>query len=303
MRYAQEPSRARHLLVLAAAAAVLVALVALIALGVKVATGNGEDQGSSTTNGTDPGADVAGSSPDAGEWETDTDTGLPMAATSQDGHPVGFPRTADGAAAMVVGLNRAQIGLDYDDALTTIRTYAAETDQTFFDDLATSAIAQRRKTLGVPVEAGSEAGSEGGGEDADVLAPAGYAQTPIGYQVEEYGADRYLVSVINEVSATTANGQVERSAYVGQQLVAWNPDTQRATDDGGVSGDWELVEPSAEDRDRLLATDPPATAPLGTPEFEQAGWTPLLESSTNSSTNSSADSPSSDGSDQSADEQ
>ena len=293
MRYAQEPSRARHLLVLAAAAAVLVALVALVALGVKVATGNGEDQtSSSSTPGTDAGAVGAGQGPDAGEWETDIDTGLPVAATSQGGHPVGFPRTDDGAAALVVELNRAQIGLDYADAATTIRTYAAETDQAFFDDLATSAIAHRREDLGVPVD--------DGGDDVDVLALAGYAQTPIGYQVEEYGPDRYLVSVINEVTATTASGQLKRSAYVGQQLVAWNPDIQRGTDGGGVSGDWELVESSAEDRDRLLATDPPATAPLGTPEFELAGWTPLLESSTNPSSSS----PSSIGvSDQSADEQ
>lgn len=282
MRYAQEPSRVRHLLVLAAAAAALVALVALVVFGITIATGHEEDQSSSMS--TTGAGDSTGSAEDpagAGQWETDTDTGLPIAATFHDGHPVGFPSTDAGAAAMVVELNRAQIGLDYDDAVTTIRTYAAEDGQAFFDDLATAAIAERRERLGVPVRDDGGAGRRG----SSVLAPAGYAQTPIGYQVEEYGPDRYLASVINDVTATTANGHIERSTYVGQQLVAWNPDADR----GGVAGDWELIEPGTEDRDRFLATDPPAAAPLGTPEFERAGWAPLLESSTNRSSSGAAD--------------
>ena len=89
---------------------------------------------------------------EAGEWQTDPDTGLPVGASSRDGHPVGFPRTELGAAAMVVELNRAQIGVDYDTALTTIRVYAAPEDQAFFDELATSAVAQRRADLGVPLQ-------------------------------------------------------------------------------------------------------------------------------------------------------
>ena len=122
-------------------------------------------------------------------------------------------------------------------------------------------------------------GDDDGGE---VNAPAGYAQTPIGYQVEEYGPDYYLVSVLNEVTTTTANGKVTRSAYVGQQFVSWTPDSKR---EGSGGGDWRLVEPSETDREQLLATPLPAVAQLGGPEFEQAGWTPLLDPSTPDTSN------------------
>ena len=295
MSHAPERRRARHLLVLVAAAAALVALVALVAFGIVIAVGSDNDQTSSArTTGTDRADGTAhGSASSDGDgeatarrdWETDIDTGLPIGMASQNGLPVGFPRTTEGAAAMVVELNRAQIGLNYEQSVATIRVYAAALDQVYFDDLATSAVAQRRENLGVPIH-------DNGGEIGDVLAPAGYAQTPIACQVEEYGTDRYLVSVLNEVTATTGNGQLERSAYVGQQLVAWNPDADRgdatrATGATGVTGDWELVEPSTQERERLFASPSPPTAPLGTREFERAGWTPLLEASTNASSSPS----------------
>ncbi len=264
----QQPSRARHLLVLGAAALALGALVALVVLGIRIAAGNGEEQTSPTPT-TGDGSSTTDSAAAAREWETDPDTGLPIGAAFEDGRPVQFPHTTEGATAMVVELNRAQIGLDYDQSVATTRIYAAEVDQAFFDDLATDAIAQRREALDIPAD----------GEAAEDWAPAGYAQTPIGYQVEEYGPDRYLVSVLNEVTTTTINGQVDRSAYVGQQIVEWNPDADRAEG----SGDWQLVEPSATDRDQLLATPPPNAAALGTQEFQQAGWTPLLESATDAS--------------------
>lgn len=279
--YGPEPSRARHLLVLAAAALALVLLLGAVVGVIGLVTSDGPDDdtndspatSTSTTGGPSGSGEQAARNP--GEWETDPDTELPIGATSRDGHPVGFPNTEVGAAALVVELNRAQIGLDYDTALTTIRVYAAPEDQAFFDALATSAVDQRRKELGVP----------GGGE---VNAPAGYAQTPIGYQVEEYGQDHYLVSVLNEVTTTTANGQVNRTAYVGQQFVQWTPDSQ---DGQEGAGDWQLVEPSDADRTQLLATPVPAVADLGSAAFEQAGWSALLDSSgsnTNTNTNTSS---------------
>ena len=253
--HGSQPGRARHLLVLALALVLLVVLIGVVIGAVRLFTGGGDaETGSSTPAGT--GSETGQPTT---EGEIDPDTGLPGGSSSESGLPVGFPRTELGAAAVVVELNRAQIGFDYDTAVTTIRVYADPADQAFFDQLATSAVAQRRSDLNVP--------SEGG-----VDAPAAYAQTPIGYRVEEYGPGYYLVSVLNEVTTTTASGEVGRSLYVGQQLVAWTGE------------DWKLVEPTEDDRAQLLATPVPPAAALGTPEFDTAGWTALYDQPTGSTT-------------------
>lgn len=269
-----EPSRKRHLLVLAAAALALVVLLgaamSIIGLVTSDSANVADNSQATSTSSTDGPSSPSGSEEQApinpGIWETHPDTGLPIGAAMREGHPVGFPGTEAGAAAMVIELARAQIGLDYDTALTTIRVYAAPEDQEFYDALATAAVDQRRRDLGVPTR--QRPGFIEGGE---VNAPVGYAQTPIGYQVEEYGPDYYLVSVLNEVTATTITGQVNSTAYVGQQFVRWTPTSQ----DG--AGDWQLAEPSDADRTQLAATTVPAVADLGSTAFQQAGWRALLQ--------------------------
>ena len=281
--YGQGPSRTRHLVVLVLAAALLLALVVLVIGAVGLLTGGNDSEGNGRTDSPSAEGDVSGTgrSTDGsmGEYETDPVTGLPIGSSSQDGLPTGFPRTDLGAAAVVVELNRAQIGLDVDTALTRIRVYADPADQAFFDELATASIDQRRNDLGAPAA-------------GEVNAPAAYAQSPIGYQVEQYPiepadqpedeTDLYLVSVLNEVTTTTTAGESGRSLYVGQQFVAWTPDN-----DGG--GDWKLVEPTAAAREQLLATAPPAPAAPGTPEFDQAGWIALVDQPTARSTDETSE--------------
>ena len=249
-RYQHASSRARHqLVVLGLVAVLLAALVTLLSVAAGVFTVDHDEAGNAPPTSNLP----------TRQPEANPDTGLPIGAYSHRGRPVGFPRSELGAVAVVVERNRAQIGLDPDTAREVIGVYADPADQTFFDQLAVSAVDQRRKIVGLP------AASIGVGE---VMAPVAYAQTPVGYQVEEYGPDYYLVSVINEVTTTTASGEVGRSLYVGQQFVAWTGE------------DWKLVEPSAGDLERLLATPPPAAVSLGNPEFDRAGWTALFDQPT-----------------------
>ena len=262
-----EPGRTQRRFLLLASAVALGALVGVVMIVLSLIDEDPphtNEASSSISPGKDTGVR-------ARESQRDPISGLPVGASSHDGHPVGFPRTEAGAASMVVELSRAQIGLDYEAALKTIRVYSAPEDHAFFDELATSAITQRRTDLGVPVEA------DGGGE---VNAPIGYAETPVGYQIEAYGEDLYLVSVLSEVTATTANGQVSRSTYVGQQLVTWTRNISANASsgrDGG--GDWRLVEPTPTEREELFASPIPVAAPLGTSQFKRAGWIPLVDPS------------------------
>lgn len=280
--YGQGPSRTRHLVVRVLAAALLLALVVVVVSAVGLLTGGNDAQGNARTDSPSTQGDGPGTGGSAGEsmgeYESDPVTGLPIGSSAQDGRPTGFPRTDLGAAAVVVDLNRAQIGLDVDTALTTIGVYADPADQAFFGELATASIAQRRNDLGAPAA-------------GEVDAPAAYAQSPIGYQVEQYPTepadqsgdetDLYLVSVLNEVTTTTTAGESGRSFYVGQQFVAWTPD------DGG--GDWKLVEPTEATREQLLATAPPTAAVPGTREFDQAGWIALVDQPTDQTSDESAE--------------
>lgn len=265
--YDPEADLTQPRLLLLASTVALGALVGVVVVVLSLIDGEDapRNEAASTTS---PGRDTGARD---GEPQKDPVSGLPVGASSHDGHPVGFPRTEAGAASMVIELSRAQFGLEYEDALKTIRVYSAPEDRVFFEELATSAITQRRTDLGVPV------GTDDGGE---VNAPIGYAETPVGYQVESYGQDRYLVSVLSEVTATTDRGQVIRSAYVGQQLVTWTRDIRaNASSERDGGGDWRLVEPSPTEREELFASAIPVAAQLGTPQFERAGWIPLVDPS------------------------
>lgn len=179
---------------------------------------------------------------------------IPAGDDQVDGYPTGFPATDLGAVALQVELAKAQLGFDYDQAVTVARLYANPEDTAVFEERSRAAVALRRQQAGVPKE-------------GDVPAPASYAVTPIAYTLEQLDADDgayYAVNLLSYVTLTTADGQVKDSLYAGTQLMRW-------LEVDGV-GDWRLVQGSEADIEHLVSEGQPRAVAPGTPEFEKAGW-------------------------------
>ncbi|MGE9809522.1 hypothetical protein [Janibacter sp. G1551] len=183
---------------------------------------------------------------------------IPTGADQHDGYPTGFPQTDLGAVALQVELAKAQVGFDYDQAVTVAGLYADTDDKTAFEKRARDAVALRRQQAGVAAE-------------GEAPAPASYAVTPIAYTLEELDTGYYAVNLLSYVTLTNTDGDVEDSLYAGTQLIRW----VEVDSAGNKVGDWRLVEGSSEDLERLVAEGQPKAVAPGTPEFEQAGWVPI----------------------------
>lgn len=179
---------------------------------------------------------------------------IPTAADQVDGHPTGFPATDLGAVALQVEVAKAQLGFDYDQAVTVAGLYADPEDKAVFEERARAAVALRRQQAGVAKE-------------GDVPAPASYAVTPVAYTLEQLDTGYYAVNLLSYVTLTTADGQVKDSLYAGTQLMRW-------LEVDGV-GDWRLVQGSEADIDHLVSEGQPKAVAPGTPEYQEAGWVPI----------------------------
>ena len=179
---------------------------------------------------------------------------IPTGAEQVNGYPTKFPQTDLGAVALQIEVAKAQVGFDYDQAVTVAGLYANPEDKAVFEERARDAVALRRQQAGVP-------------KDGDVPAPASYAVTPIAYTLEELGTDYYAVNLLSYVTLTTADGEVKDGLYAGTQLMKWLE----------VDGDWDwrLVQGSPEDIQHLVEQGQPQAVAPGTPEFKQAGWVPI----------------------------
>ena len=172
---------------------------------------------------------------------------IPTGDDQVDGYPTGFPATDLGAVALQVELAKAQLGFDYDQAVTVARLYANSEDKAVFEERSRAAVALRRQQAGVAKE-------------GDVPAPASYAVTPVAYTLEELDTGYYAVNLLSYVTLTTADGQVKDSLYAGTQLMRW------------LAGDWRLVQGSEADIEHLVSEGQPQAVAPGSPEFEKAGW-------------------------------
>lgn len=172
---------------------------------------------------------------------------IPTGDDQVGGYPTGFPATDLGAVALQVELAKAQLGFDYDQAVTVARLYANAEDKAVFEERSRAAVALRRQQAGVPKE-------------GDVPAPASYAVTPVAYTLEEFDTGYYAVNLLSYVTLTTADGQVKDSLYAGTQLMRW------------LEGDWRLVQGSEADIEHLVTEGQPQAVAPGTPEFDKAGW-------------------------------
>ncbi len=179
---------------------------------------------------------------------------IPTGAEQVDGYPTSFPQTDLGAVALQIEVAKAQVGFDYDQAVTVAGLYATPEDEADFEERARDAVALRRQQAGVP-------------KNGDVPAPASYAVTPIAYTVQELGTGYYAVNLLSYVTLTTADGEVKDGLYAGTQLMKWLE----------VNGDWDwrLVQGSTEDIQHLVEQGQPQAVAPGTPEFKNAGWVPI----------------------------
>jgi hypothetical protein len=230
----------------------LVAIACLVATAVWLGA-RGRAEGSAKTTTGDPASSATQSS---GVEQTAPETAptggvvIPGGADQANGYPTGFPQTDLGAVALQIEVAKAQVGFDYDQAVTVAGLYADPADKAVFEDRARDAVALRRQQAGVP-------------KDGAVPAPASYAVTPIAYTLEVLGTDYYAVNLLSYVTLTTADGEVKDGLYAGTQLMKW------------LDGDWRLVQGSTEDIEHLVQEgQPQAVAPI-TPEFKQAGWVPI----------------------------
>ncbi|WP_341231898.1 hypothetical protein [Nocardioides salarius] len=227
---------------------ILVAIAAMVATVVWLgARTRADDTG--TTGGDNSSQTVENTSVEQVAPETAPADGvvIPTGSDQVDGYPTGFPGTDLGAVALQVEVAKAQVGFDYDQAVTVAGLYANPEDKAVFEERSRAAVALRRQHAGVAKE-------------GDVPAPASYAVTPVAYTLEELDTGYYAVNLLSYVTLTTADGQVKDSLYAGTQLMRW------------LDGDWRLVQGSEADIEHLVSAGQPQAVAPGTPEFDKAGW-------------------------------
>lgn len=179
---------------------------------------------------------------------------LPKGAEQVNGVATRFPHTDLGAVATQVAVSRAQIGFDYDTAITGVRTYAAPEEAAVFEQRARLAVAERRKAAGAPA-------------DGEAPAPASFAVTPVAYHLQELTTDYYAVTLLSYITFTTTGAKSQDGFYAGTGLVRWV-----GTESGG---DWKLTEGTDAEVRTVLDTGRPRPAAPGTGQFTSEGWIQL----------------------------
>jgi hypothetical protein len=172
---------------------------------------------------------------------------LPAGTDQIDELPVGFPHTAEGAAATEVAKDRYSSTLDYRLANSVARVYLAPAMAATADQASTAAVAELRAKLDVP---------ESGPAPVDVSA----ATRPIGVQWDTDGEDRTEVSVLVQIdyrSRERAWSELAASTTVWQWMAG----------EAGRPADWRLVGGGKPDAD---------LAQVGTAAFNDAGWSALV---------------------------
>lgn len=229
---------------------ILVAIAAMVATVVWLgARSRADDSGTPDTTGDNSSQKVENASVEQVAPDTAPADGvvIPTAADQVDGYPTGFPATDLGAVALQVEVAKAQVGFDYDQAVTVAGLYSDPEAKAVFEERARAAVALRRQQAGVAKE-------------GDVPAPASYAVTPVAYTLQQLDTGYYAVNLLSYVTLTTADGKVKDSLYAGTQLMRW------------LDGDWRLVQGSQADIEHLISEGQPQAVAPGTPEFEKAGW-------------------------------
>jgi len=144
----------------------LVAIACLVATAVWLGARGRADGSDKTTTGDPSSLSTQSSGVEQTAPETAPTDGvvIPGGADQANGYPTGFPQTDLGAVALQIEVAKAQVGFDYDQAVTVAGLYADPADKAVFEERARDAVALRRQQAGVP-------------RDGDVPTPASYAET------------------------------------------------------------------------------------------------------------------------------
>ncbi|MEU2899653.1 hypothetical protein ABZ690_07995 [Streptomyces sp. NPDC006967] len=244
-----------------------IALAALLALtGYAVLSGGDEDAadqskgGSNASASISPGPSATYAPPE--EWtEPERWAALPRGErTDAGGSPVGYPRSTEGAVAMMAAANTVSIDSNrdsVDEQLRLYRSYVARGDQS--DEAAEKVELQAvetdkllRKDLGVSV--------------GEPLPPGAYMRTTVvGYKVIKESDDEASVWLLTRVVQKAGEVSKERGSY-----------TRSLSGAAWTDGDWKLS------RKALAGADEegkPAIVAPGDAAFNSAGWVAIREAS------------------------
>jgi hypothetical protein len=243
-----------------------IALTALLALTGYAVLSGGDDTdapskgGSSASVSASPEPSATYAPPE--EWtEPDQWVALPRGErTDAGGSPVGYPRSTEGAVAMMTAANAVSIDSDrdsVDEQLRLYRSYFAQGDQS--DETAEKVELQAvetdkqlHKSLGVSV--------------GEPLPPGAYMRTTVvGYKVIKESDDEVGVWLLTRVAQKAGEMSKERGSY-----------TRSLSGAAWTGGDWKLSGKALSGAD---AESKPAIAAPGDAAFNSAGWIAIREAS------------------------
>ncbi|MFD7915156.1 hypothetical protein ACFV30_31285 [Streptomyces sp. NPDC059752] len=245
--------------------AAVIVLTAYAALG-----GDGDEVQSPAKGGASP--SVSGSaSPEATyappqDWtEPERWTALPRGQRPDErGSQVGFPHTAEGAAAMAAAANATRIEGEQssvDEQLRIYRSYVGKGDQSPENAKKIEAAAKQTDAT-LSQEMGVSAGQP--------LPSGAYVRGHVvGYKVIKKAPDEVSVWLLGLVVQKNGETKTEESSYTRTLLgVQWQ------------DGDWKLTAEATRQAQQDIAgqPQPPMVAP-GDEEFNTGGWTAIREAS------------------------
>ncbi|MFC4517960.1 MULTISPECIES: hypothetical protein [Streptomyces] len=231
----------RGLIALAAIVVVLaVIIVFLLAFGGDKKTTDGKG----ASAGTQP-------APAATETPSDTYTNpknwvdLPNGTGTSNGLPVKFPKSPEGAAAMMVSLLRASWTLDPADVARAATTYSLPQEVEAVKAAAPQAAAGNRKVAGIPT-------------DGPIPPGARFFAIPIGVQWTRQDDTHVRVSVDIRVVTNAGNGAENETQLISMAgMAVWSGD------------DWKNAS--------LPPGDQPEPFDIGSEGFNKAGWKAIQE--------------------------
>lgn len=223
---------------------VLVAVVAAAAMGAAVFAfvSNGSDGKQAGTGDTKP--SPTSSRPADPTTGTTTPTVLPTPRDVEDGVPMGFPHTREGAVSTLSHFYDVFDPLTPDAAEKQGRVIAVPREKNLLGLGLRDSSEKLRKSYQLPVDGESDDGTY-------------YASTSRAYQVRGVSANRVTVWILSDVELSV-RGVPRTYTQVTGNVMVW------------TDGDWKLSEVEE------TTGEQPAKATPDTPEAARAGWRTLV---------------------------
>lgn len=235
-----------------------VVLLVGVLVGVLVSGGDDGDEAAPTAPSTaeasdtdleGPGFDPEETLQPSGDFVAPSDyVRLPDGAREEEGLPVGFPQSPDGAVAAVAASTRNAWSWDADQIERGIRVYASADTGADLAGMAEAGAEGIRRYIGVS-------------ETGPVPQDAALNAWPIGVQWEELDDGAVRVFTLTRIAFTPGGGvQTRTHLHSTVNDAVWE------------DGDWKVRAVPAE-----VTRDGPATAEVGSQKFIDEGWVAIQE--------------------------